>query len=99
MTVQPPVIKQVLKMLVARVDADGNAARRMTAGLSATRRLEPSWKGWNITAAGFYKDKICSFTGGMVPFAKTRTERMVSGDPRLSLEERYSDESRDQAGT
>jgi hypothetical protein len=25
----------------------------------------------------------------MVPFARTRAERLASGDPRLSLEERY----------
>ena len=27
----------------------------------------------------------------MVPFAKTKAERELSGDPRLSLEERYGD--------
>jgi hypothetical protein len=27
----------------------------------------------------------------MVPFATTRTERLATGDPRLSLEERYGD--------
>ena len=27
----------------------------------------------------------------MIPFAKSRAERIASGDPRLSLEERYTD--------
>jgi len=27
----------------------------------------------------------------MVPFAKTKVDRMATGDPRLSLEERYGD--------
>ena len=27
----------------------------------------------------------------MIPFAKTKAERLASGDPRLSLEERYKD--------
>jgi hypothetical protein len=27
----------------------------------------------------------------MIPFAKTRAERMANNDPRLSLEERYAD--------
>jgi hypothetical protein len=27
--------------------------------------------------------------GGFVPFAKTKAERVASGDPRPSLEERY----------
>ena len=32
---------------------------------------------------------VCDYVGGMIPFAKTRAERLASGDPRLSLEERY----------
>jgi hypothetical protein len=27
--------------------------------------------------------------GGYVPFAKTKADRLMAGDPRLSLEERY----------
>jgi hypothetical protein len=50
-----------------------------------------TYLGWNITAAGFFKDQICGDAGGMVPFAKTRAERLASRDPRLSLEERYTD--------
>ena len=30
-------------------------------------------------------------TGSFFPFAKTRDERLASGDPRRSLEERYGD--------
>jgi hypothetical protein len=32
---------------------------------------------------------VCDYVGGMVPFAKTRAQREKTGDPRLSLEERY----------
>jgi hypothetical protein len=46
--------------------------------------------GWNITAAGFHQGKICNYAGGMIPFAKTKAERLAKGDPRLSLEERYN---------
>ena len=28
-------------------------------------------------------------SGGYIPFAKTKTERLAAGDPRPSLEERY----------
>jgi alpha/beta hydrolase family protein len=28
-------------------------------------------------------------TGGFIPFAKTKADRTASGDPRLSLQERY----------
>ena len=50
--------------------------------------------GWNVTASGarpFHKDQICSYAGGMIPFAKTRAERIATSDPRLSLEVRYTD--------
>ena len=51
-----------------------------------------TYLGWNITAGGarpFHQGQICNYVGGMVPFAKTRAERLANGDPRLSLEERY----------
>ncbi len=87
-TIQPPTIKQVMPMVVPKVDADGNEL----GGAPVVLRDAPlgTYLGWNITGAGFFKDKICSFTGGMIPFAKTKAERVAKGDPRLSLEERYS---------
>src|SRR5229473_2373558 len=58
------------------------------AGQYETLRDAPlgTYLGWNVTAAGFHKDKICNYAGGMIPFAKTRAERLASGDPRLSLQ-------------
>jgi hypothetical protein len=35
-------------------------------------------------------DDGCDAAGQMIDFAKTRTDQMTSGDPRMSLEERYS---------
>ncbi len=32
---------------------------------------------------------LCPLLGGVAPFAATREERMKTGDPRPSLEERY----------
>ena len=83
----PPPIKQVIKMMVPRVDADGNEL----GGVPVVLRDAPlgTYLGWNITAAGFHKGKICNYAGGMIPFAKTKAERHGGGDPRLSLEERY----------
>jgi len=88
----PPPIKQVITMLVPRVDADGNEV----GGVPNVQTDAPlgTYLGWNITAGGarpFHKDQICDYTGGMIPFAKTKTERESNGDPRLSLEERYGD--------
>ncbi len=86
-TVVPPRIKHVIRLKVPRVDADGNEI----GGVPVVLRDAPlgTYLGWNITAAGFYKGKECNFAGGMIPFAKTKAERLATEDPRLSLEERY----------
>ena len=86
-TKQPPVIRQTLPTLVPKVDADGNDV----AGVPSVLRQVPlgTYLGWNITAAGFDKGKICTLNGGYLPFAKSKVERAASGDPRPSLEERY----------
>jgi hypothetical protein len=82
-----PPIKQVIPMVVPRVDADGNEL----GGVPVVLTSAPlgTYLGWNITAAGFHKDQLCDYVGGMIPFAKTKADRMATGDPRLSLEERY----------
>jgi hypothetical protein len=84
----PPLVKQVIRMKVARVDADGNEL----GGVPVVLRDAPlgTYLGWNVVADGFHKGKICNYAGGMIPFAGTRAERLASGDPRLSLEERYT---------
>jgi hypothetical protein len=86
----PPPVRQVLPMLAPRVDADGNEL----GGVPVVLLDAPlgTYLGWNITAGGarpFHQGQICNYVGGMVPFARTASERQVTGDPRLSLEERY----------
>jgi len=86
----PPRIRQVLKMLVPKVDADGNEV----GGVPNVLRDAPlgTYLGWNVTAGGarpFHAGKLCSYAGGMVPFARTKAEREANKDVRLSLEERY----------
>jgi hypothetical protein len=85
----PPPIKQVIPMVVPRVDADGNEL----GGVPVVLRDAPlgTYLGWNITAAGFHQGQICTYIGGMIPFATTMAERLANGDPRLSLQERYGD--------
>ena len=70
-----------------KTDADG----RDLAGLRLPSLEAPvaTHMGWNLRKAGFGEGELCDNTGSMIPFAKTREERMKSGDPRLSLEERY----------
>jgi len=85
----PPTIKHVIKMLVPRTDVDGNEV----GGVPVVLREAPlgTYMGWNITKGGFHNGQICNYAGGMIPFAATKVARMASGDPRLSLEERYGD--------
>jgi hypothetical protein len=80
----PPRIKHVINLKVPRVDADGNEM----GGVPVVLRDAPlgTYLGWNITAAGFHKGQICNYAGGMIPFAKTKAERVAAEDPRPSLE-------------
>ncbi len=84
---QPPPIRQILPTLVPRVDSDGNEV----AGVASVLHQVPlgTYTGWNTNASGFYRGHIRTNAGGFIPFAKTKAERIASGDPRLSLEERY----------
>ncbi len=90
-----PVAKGTLPQLVVRVDADGNEV----AGIKSPLLSAPlgTYTGWNVTTSGLYQGQLCgpsfgsSPIGGFIPFAKTKAERTASGDPRLSLEERYID--------
>ena len=86
-TNSPPIIKGVVKMMVPKVDSDGNEL----GGIPTVLRDAPlgTYLGWNITAGGFHAGQVCNYVGGMVPFAKTKAQRQASGDPRPSLEERY----------
>lgn len=86
----PPPIRQVLPMYAPKVDADGNEL----GGVPVVLLGAPlgTYLGWNITAGGarsFHQGQICNYVGGMIPFARTAAERQATGDPRLSLEERY----------
>jgi hypothetical protein len=83
----PPVVRQVLPTRVPRVNADGNEI----GGVPIVLLDAPlgTYLGWNITADGFYKDKLCVNAGGLIPFARTHAERIANGDSRLSLQERY----------
>jgi hypothetical protein len=86
-SVQPPIVKRTIPMLVPKTDADGNEI----GGVPSVLHQAPlgTYLGWNITASGYLKGRGCGFSGGMIPFARTKAEREALGDPRPSLEERY----------
>jgi len=89
-TLMPPVTVpgKEYTVLVPRVDADGLDV----AGLRRPDDIETplaTHTGWNQRAAGFRHGDLSALSGMYVPFAETRGERLASGDPRLSIEERY----------
>lgn len=83
----PPRIIGVIPTYVPRVDADGNE----TAGVASVLYQAPlgTYLGWNVIRSGILAGQGCGYTGGYIPFAKTKAERAAAGDPRLSVEERY----------
>ena len=48
-------------------------------------------KDYHINELGVRPQDLCGLTGSFIPFAQTKAERLASGDPRRSLEERYKD--------
>ena len=88
-TVLPPTRGGSYQVLVPTTDRDGHDV----AGIHTVDIAVPvgTNTGWNLHAAGPRGRDLCSLTGAFFPFARTRAERMASGDPRLSLEERYGD--------
>jgi len=47
--------------------------------------------GWNVRAPDHRASNLCGLSGAYFPFAKTEVERRATGDPRKSIEERYTD--------
>ncbi|SVC95974.1 uncharacterized protein METZ01_LOCUS348828, partial [marine metagenome] len=48
-----------------------------------------TYMGWNLGSEGFAKGSLCSVIGSTIPFSITKLDRQKSGDPRLSIKERY----------
>jgi len=84
----PPKSGAAYTVLVGRVDADGN----MIDGVAHPNLSVPlgTYTGWNLRREGFGEGDQCAGSGSFIPFANTRLQREASGDPRLSVEERYS---------
>ena len=84
----PPQVGAPFQTLVPAVNADGNE----TSGIVLPEVAVPlgTYAGWNLRSPQVGADTMLSPLDGMfIPFAKTKADRMKTGDPRLSLEERY----------
>ncbi|UDY35643.1 alpha/beta hydrolase domain-containing protein [Dermatobacter hominis] len=86
-TLPPAITPAAYPVFVPRTDADGNDV----AGIRLPEISVPTatYSGWNVRAPGFAADDMCNATGQRIPFAATKADRRASGDPRLSIEERY----------
>jgi hypothetical protein len=86
---EPPKLGDAFPALVPQVDRDGNE----TSGIRLPELRVPlaTYMGWNLRApsVGAPTEQF-PLIGSMVAFPRTRAEREKSGDPRLSIEERYA---------
>ena len=90
-TLLPPLIGPAYPViLVPKADRDG-------VGIAGIRQIQiraplGTNTGWNVRAAGHRAPNLCgpgTSPGSYIPFARTKAERLASGDPRKSLQERY----------
>lgn len=87
----PPVAdrSRPYAVLVPAVDTDGNEV----AGVRAPMVAVPlgTYTGWNTRAPGHGYGALHEFSGSTLPFAATEDERLITADPRPSVEKRYGD--------
>ena len=79
------------QVMLPKVDIDGND--RAGIRLPTIRVPIATHTGWNLQREGLAEDELCGLLGSYIPFPKTKAERENSGDPRLSIEERYKDQA------
>jgi Alpha/beta hydrolase domain len=97
MTINPPAVTPPIfnnpkngpmyRTYVPKTDADGNDI----AGVRLADVTAPlaTYTGWALRSGPQANDG-CEAAGQYIPLAKTKAERMISGDPRQSIEERYA---------
>ena len=87
-TQEPPRVgTPTYGVLVPQVDEDGNDL----GGLRSAHLQVPigTYTGWNLGRSGRFENGFCSLQGSFIPFARTKQERLDTGDRRQSIEERY----------
>lgn len=84
---QPPTFGASYPVLVPKTDSNGNP----TGGVISPDIAAPlgTYMGRNFRRAGHAEDEMCAGNSGFIAFAKTKAQRLASGDTRQSLEELY----------
>jgi len=95
-TTYPPVVSApmfdnpangpIYPSFVPKTDADGNEIAGIR--LPDVRVPIRTYSGWSLRS-GVWANDGCEGTGQSIPFPTTKAAREASGDPRLSIEERY----------
>jgi len=83
-----PGVFSVLPFIVPQVDSDGNDL----GGIRLPEQAVPlgTYTDWAFRSEQTgASDTLIAMAGSFIPFAKTRSDRDKSHDPRLSVEERY----------
>ncbi len=95
-TINPPVVSPpyqdnpvngpIYPSYVPKTDSDGNEI----AGVRLPDVTVPlaTYTGWALRA-GSHANDGCEAAGQYIPFARTAADRVATGDPRPSIEERY----------
>jgi hypothetical protein len=95
-TINPPVITPpyedniangpIYPSFVPKTDKDGNDA----SGIRLPELTVPlaTYTGWALRS-GVWANDGCESSGQYIPFPSTQAQRLASGDPRLSVQERY----------
>ena len=87
---EPPIVGRPFPVLVPQVNADGNEQD----GVRLPEFAAPlaTYAPWNLRDPSIgAPDQRVSFEASWIPFPRTKADRIKSGDPRMSIEERYKD--------
>ena len=89
LTIEPPLNGPSYAIRLPKSDRDGTDL----AGVHQIESRVPlgTSTGWNLRSPAHRGPNLCVLTGSYFPFATTKAERLLSGDPRPSLQERYGD--------
>jgi hypothetical protein len=88
LTILPPILVGTpYPALVPKTDSDGNDI----AGIRLPEIAVPvaTYTGWGLRAFPPGANDGCDAAGQKIDFARTSVQRLSTGDPRLSIEERY----------
>ena len=86
---EPPKVGKAFGVLIPQTDADGNDL----GGVRLPELQVPlaTYTGWNLRDPSIgASDLRLSFLGSFIPLTRTAADREKSGDPRLSVGERYA---------